>query len=171
MYGEHVTADNCETVARARVGVLAVKPQITDEVGPAVAAQLELGLPQVICVAAGIRVAALKQWIGQGVPLVRAMPTRPALVGAGATGLFADTGVGDIERAQAEELLAVTGRALWVDTEEQLDVVTALSGSGPAYFFRLAELMAEAAAAEGLDPQVARRLAAQTLAGAGRLVA
>lgn len=170
-YGVNVSDDNREAVAGARVVVLAVKPQIMEEVVPALAAELQLGRPLVISVAAGIRVAALKQWIGQGVPVVRAMPNRPALLGAGATGLFADAGVGDIERALAEELLAVTGLALWVDTEEQLDVVTALSGSGPAYFFRLAELMAEAATAEGLDPQVARRLAAQTLAGAGRLVA
>jgi pyrroline-5-carboxylate reductase len=103
--------------------------------------------------------------------VVRAMPNRPALLGAGATGLYADAGVAGAARQLATELLSATGLAVWVDSEEQLDVLTALSGSGPAYFFRLAQLMEEAAAHMGLDPAVARQLAAQTLAGAGALVA
>lgn len=170
-YGVNVSADNHAAVAGAQVVVLAVKPQIMGEVVTALAGDLQLQRPLVISVAAGVRVTELARWIGAGVPVVRAMPNRPALIGAGATGLFADTGVGDVERARATELLAATGLAVWVDSETQLDVVTALSGSGPAYFFRLAELMAEAAIAAGLDAGVARRLAAQTLAGAGRLVA
>lgn len=170
-YGVHVSADNRAAIAGAQVVVLAVKPQIMGEVVRALAGTLQLQRPLVISVAAGVRVAELARWIGAGVPVVRAMPNRPALVGAGATGLFAGTDVGDVERARATELLAATGLAVWVDSEAQLDVVTALSGSGPAYFFRLAELMAEAATAAGLDVQVARQLAAQTLAGAGRLAA
>src|SRR5690606_20359442 len=162
--------ENRAAVAGAQVVVLAVKPQIMADVLRPLAAELQLSRPLLISVAAGIRVAELSQWVGQGVPVVRAMPNRPALLGAGATGLYAAADVGDAQRAQAGELLAATGIAVWVDSEEQLDVVTALSGSGPAYFFRLAELMAEAAAEAGLDPAVARQLAAQTLAGAGRLV-
>src|SRR5690606_38538421 len=91
--------------------------------------------------------------------------------GAGATGLYAGGDVDATARALAAELLGATGIALWVDAESDLDLVTALSGSGPAYFFRLAELMADAAVAAGLAPQVARQLAAQTLAGAGQMVA
>ncbi|MFO7326238.1 MAG: pyrroline-5-carboxylate reductase [Pseudomonadota bacterium] len=170
-YGINVSADNRAAVAGARIVVLAVKPQIMEEVVRPLAAELQLSRPLVISVAAGIRIAELSKWVGEGVPVVRAMPNRPALIGAGATGLYAGPEVGDTERAQAEQLLAATGLAVWVENEEQMDLVTALSGSGPAYFFRLAELMAEAAAAEGLDPGVARRLAAQTLAGAGRMVA
>ena len=170
-YGVNVSADNTAAVAGAQVVVLAVKPQVMGQVVRALAGALQLARPLVISVAAGVRVAELARWIGAGVPVVRAMPNRPALLGAGATGLFAEATVGDVERAQATEMLAATGLAVWVDTEEQLDVVTALSGSGPAYFFRLAELMAEAATAAGLDAGVARQLAAQTLAGAGRLTA
>lgn len=170
-FGVSVSADNRAAVAGAQVVVLAVKPQIIGEVVTALADDLQLQRPLVISVAAGVRVAELARWIGAGVPVVRAMPNRPALIGAGATGLFADTGVGDVERARATELLAATGLAVWVESEALLDVVTALSGSGPAYFFRLAELMAEAAIAAGLEAGVARQLAAQTLAGAGRLVA
>lgn len=170
-YGVNVSADNRAAVAGAKVVVLAVKPQVMAEVLQPLAPELHLSRPLVISVAAGIRTAELSQWVGPGVPVVRAMPNRPALVGAGATGLYAAPEVGDAERAQAAELLAATGIALWVDDEQKLDVVTALSGSGPAYFFRLAELMAEAATQAGLDPVVARQLAAQTLAGAGRLVA
>ncbi len=170
-YGVNVGADNRKAVAGAQVVVLAVKPQIMGEVLKPLSGELQLSRPLVISVAAGIRVANLIEWIGEGVPVVRAMPNRPALVGAGATGLYAGSDVGDAARAQATELLSATGLAVWVDREEHLDVVTALSGSGPAYFFRLAELMAQAAEAQGLSAEVAHRLAAQTLAGAGRLAA
>jgi pyrroline-5-carboxylate reductase len=105
------------------------------------------------------------------VPLVRSMPNRPALISAGATGLYADPGVGAAERALATMVLSTAGLAVWVERESDIDLVTALSGSGPAYFFRLAELMAEAAIAQGLDATVAHALAAQTLAGAGQMVA
>lgn len=170
-FGVNATADNRAAVAGARIVVLSVKPQVMEDVVRPLAATLGQSRPLVISVAAGIRVADLKAWLGEGIPVVRSMPNRPALVGAGATGLYAGAEVGDGDRALAEELLAAAGIAVWVQEEAQLDLVTALSGSGPAYFFRLAELMAEAATAEGLDAGVARRLAAQTLAGAGRMVA
>jgi pyrroline-5-carboxylate reductase len=170
-FGVRVDSDNVRAIADATVVVLAVKPQILGDVARAMAPELRLRRPLVISVAAGIRVAALRAFIGEGIPLVRAMPNRPALLGAGATGLYADDAVGDSARALATQLLGAAGLALWVDEEDQLDLVTALSGSGPAYFFRLAELMAEAAVAAGLDPAVARQLAAQTLAGAGQMVA
>jgi pyrroline-5-carboxylate reductase len=170
-YGVNVTADNREAVAGAQVVVLAVKPQVLAEVLKPLAPELQLSRPLLVSVAAGIRTAELAAWSGEGVPVVRAMPNRPALVGAGATGLYAAPSVGDAQRALATELMSATGLAVWVDDEAQIDTVTALSGSGPAYFFRLAELMAEAATAAGLAPEVARQLAAQTLAGAGRLVA
>jgi pyrroline-5-carboxylate reductase len=170
-YGVRVSADNAAAIAGARVVVLAVKPQVTGEVTRALAAELRIARPLVISVAAGITTTQLQEWIGSGVPVVRAMPNRAALLGAGATGLYAGAGVGEPERALALQLLGSTGLALWVAAEAHLDVVTALSGSGPAYFFRLAELMAEAAVAQGLDADTARQLAAQTLAGAGKLVA
>ncbi len=169
--GVRVTDDNLAAVTGARVVVLAVKPQVMADVVRGIAAGLRTARPLVISVAAGITTGQLKQWIGEGVPVVRAMPNRPALIGAGATGMFADASVDEAGRALAAELLGATGLALWVEKESDIDLVTALSGSGPAYFFRLAELMAEAAMAEGLDPAVARQLAARTLAGAGQMVA
>lgn len=174
--GVRTSADNAAAVAGARVVVLAVKPQVMREVTRALATALRATSPLVVSVAAGIRTTQLQAWIGNEPPaapvqVVRAMPNRPALLGAGATGLYADASVDQAGRALAGELLGSTGLALWVDKEDDLDLVTALSGSGPAYFFRLAELMAAAALSRGLDAGVARQLAAQTLAGAGRMVA
>jgi pyrroline-5-carboxylate reductase len=164
-------ADNLAAVQGAQVVVLAVKPQLMAEVTRPLSPALVAGRPLVLSVAAGVRTLQLQQWVGAGVPVVRAMPNRPALLGVGATGLYAGVDVGADSRRLASDLMGATGLAVWVDTEEQLDVLTALSGSGPAYFFRLAELMAEAAVAQGMEPQMAQRLAAQTLAGAGQMVA
>jgi len=170
-FGVATTADNAAAVTTAGVVVLAVKPQIMAAVARALAADLRATRPLVISVAAGIRAADLSRWLGPGVPVVRAMPNRPALVGLGATGVFAGAEVSAAGRELAGRLLATSGLVAWVPRESDLDLVTALSGSGPAYFFQFAQLMAESGAAMGLDPVVARQLAAQTLAGAGRLVA
>jgi len=170
-FGVRVTADNADAVRGAQVVVLAVKPQLMSGVARALAPALRESRPLVISVAAGIRADRLQHWLGDGIPVVRSMPNRPALIGAGASGLYADASVPAASRSLAERVLASTGLTVWVSAEDQIDAVTALSGSGPAYFFRLAELMAEAGTALGLDADVARQLAAQTLAGAGQLVA
>jgi pyrroline-5-carboxylate reductase len=170
-FGVAVTADNDAAVRGAHVVILAVKPQLMAGVARALAPALQQARPLVISVAAGIRADRLQHWLGAGIPLVRAMPNRPALIGAGASGLYAQPAVDAAARALAEQVLASTGLCVWVRDESDIDAVTALSGSGPAYFFRLAELMAEAGVAQGLPADVARRLAAQTLAGAGQLVA
>jgi pyrroline-5-carboxylate reductase len=170
-FGVKVTADNVEAVRGAQVVVLAVKPQLMSGVARALAPALRAARPLVISVAAGIRADRLQHWLGDGIAVVRSMPNRPALIGAGASGLYAAASVPENHRRLAERVLGTTGLTVWVAREDQIDAVTALSGSGPAYFFRLAELMAEAGAKLGLDPDVARRLAAQTLAGAGQLVA
>lgn len=170
-FGVSTTADNSPAVASAQVVVLSVKPQIMAQVVGALAPALQAAKPLVISVAAGIRAADLAAWIGAGVPVVRAMPNRPALVGVGATGLYADASVDVQGRELAGRVLAGSGLVTWVPKESDLELVTALSGSGPAYFFRFAQLMARNAVAMGLDPAVAGQLAAQTLAGAGALVA
>ena len=167
--GITAAADNAAAVKGAAVVVLAVKPQDAAAVLTALAGQWGAQGPLLISVAAGLRVAALQAWCGPGVAVVRAMPNRPALVGAAATGLFAPPRVGAAQRATAEQILRSVGEVVWVPTEDALDVVTALSGSGPAYFFLLAELMAEAAEGLGLEGAAARRLAAATLYGAGLL--
>jgi len=165
--GVTATADNARAVAGASLVVLAVKPAQAQAVLSALAPQLRAAKPLVVSVAAGVRLASLEAWCGAGVPVMRAMPNRPALLGAGVTALYAPAGVAAEQRAAAERLARAVGEAVWVGEEEQLDVVTALSGSGPAYFFLLAQLMAEAAGELGLAPATARRLAAATLHGAG----
>src|SRR4029077_15896869 len=152
-------ADNLAAVRGAAVVVLAVKPQDPASVLTALAGQWGAPEPLLISVAGALRVATLQSWCGPGVAVVRAMPNRPALVGAAATGLFAPPGVTASQRATAEQILSSVGEVVWVATEATLDVVTALSGSGPAYFFLLAELMAEAAAGLGLPAPTAQRLA------------
>jgi pyrroline-5-carboxylate reductase len=167
--GITATADNVAAVENAALIVLAVKPQDAASVLASLQPLLKRNQPILLSVAAGIRVSALEAWCGAGIPVVRAMPNRPALVGAGVTGLYAPTHVGAAHRAAAEHVMQSVGEVVWVPTEESLDVVTALSGSGPAYFFLLAELMTQAAAELGLEAQAARRLAVATLHGAGLL--
>jgi pyrroline-5-carboxylate reductase len=168
-FGIQATEDNAAAVETASVVVVAVKPQITGEVLRPLKPLLQRTRPLVISIAAGIRIAALESWCGAGVPVVRAMPNRPALVGAGVTGLYAPAHVSATHRAAAERVMRAVGEVVWVPTEEAIDVVTALSGSGPAYFFLLAELMAQAASDLVLETQAARRLAIATLHGAGLL--
>lgn len=163
------TADNAAAVAGASIVVLAVKPQDAAAVLQPLATALAAERPLLISVAAGVRIAALESWCGAGVPVVRAMPNRPARVGAAATGLYAPSSVGHEPRIAAERVLQAVGDVFWVRDEELLDVVTALSGSGPAYFFLLAELMAEAGTELGLEGAMAQRLAAATLYGSGLL--
>ena len=167
--GITATDDNFAAVENAELIVLAVKPQDAAPVLASLQPVLTRNHPIVLSVAAGIRASTLESWCGPGIPVVRAMPNRPALVGAGVTGLYAPSHVGPAHRAAAERVMVAVGEVVWVPTEDAIDIVTALSGSGPAYFFLLAELMAEAAAELGLEPQAARRLAVATLHGAGML--
>jgi pyrroline-5-carboxylate reductase len=168
-FGIQATDDNAAAVESASVVVVAVKPQIAGSVLVALKPLLQRTRPLVISIAAGIRIAALESWCGAGVPVVRAMPNRPALVGAGATGLYAPASVSSAQRDTAEKVMQSAGEVVWVGSEDLLDVVTALSGSGPAYFFLLAELLTQGATDLGLDPAAARRLAIATLHGAGQL--
>jgi pyrroline-5-carboxylate reductase len=169
--GVNASADNAHAVDGASVVVLAVKPQQAAAVLADLAPLLTAQRPLVLSVAAGVRTATLESWCGPGVPVARAMPNRPALLGAGATALYAPPPVGSDLRAAAERIARAVGEVVWVSEEGLLDVVTALSGSGPAYFFLLAELMAEAAAGLGLPAPVAKRLAAATLHGSGLMAA
>ncbi|HEX4648879.1 MAG TPA: pyrroline-5-carboxylate reductase [Steroidobacteraceae bacterium] len=167
--GVTASADNAAAVEGAAVVVLAVKPQEAQAVLGGLADRWGTQRPLLVSVAAGLRVAQLAAWCGAGVAVVRAMPNRPALVGAAATGMFAPREVAAPQRAVAEQVLSSVGEVIWVPSEDALDVVTALSGSGPAYFFLLAQLMAEAAERLGLEGSAARRLATATLYGAGLL--
>ena len=165
----HVSADNREAVHGAEVVVLAVKPQDMAGTAQTLAPAFAESRPLVISIAAGIRVADLATWCGPDVALVRAMPNRPALNGVGATAIYGAPGLSEAQRMLAEQVLGAVGTTTWVKTEDALDVVTALSGSGPAYFFLLAELMTDAAVNLGLERAGARELAIQTLFGSGRM--
>jgi len=169
-FGIAATADNAAAIKGASVVVLSVKPQDASGVLPPLAPILQQTRPVVVSICAGLRVAAIESWCGGNIAVVRSMPNRPALVGAGATGLFAGSSVNPSQRAQAESIMRAVGEVVWVPSEDALDVVTALSGSGPAYFFLLAELMMQAATDLGLDADAARKLAVATLHGAGSLV-
>jgi len=149
--------------------ILAVKPQDMASALQLLRPQLEQYRPLVISIAAGLSVAQLQQWCGVALPVIRAMPNRPALLGAGATGLFAPTDVSPDMKARAAGILAAAGEVVWVDDESLMDVVTAISGSGPAYFFKLAEALATAGCQQGLPESTALQLARATLYGAGMM--
>ena len=151
----------------ARVVVFAVKPQQMR--AAAQAARAHFGDALVITIAAGIRLADLGRWLGGRTRLVRAMPNTPALVHAGITGLHAPPAVGADDRQAAEDLLAAVGATLWFDREEDLDAVTAVSGSGPAYVFYAMEALERAARELGLADGAARSLALWTFVGATKL--
>ena len=159
-----------EAVEGAHVWMFAVKPQVMRTVCESLAPLAQAEKPLVVSVAAGISGVQIEHWLGGGLGVVRAMPNTPALLGAGATGLFANTNVDANGRAVAEQLLASAGPTTWIADEMQMDAVTALSGSGPAYVFLLAEAMIAAGEAEGLPPDAARALALQTVLGAARML-
>jgi pyrroline-5-carboxylate reductase len=168
-FGVRAYGDNATAIDGATVVVLAVKPQEMASVVGSLREPLQRGRPLLLSVAAGIRCADLLGWCGGGLDVVRAMPNRPALVGAGATALYAPAAVASTRRELATRIIRPSGTVVWLEHEAQMDAVTALSGSGPAYFFLLAEAMADAAAALGLEPATARRLAVATLHGAGAM--
>lgn len=154
-------------LAGADTVVLAVKPQ---QVADALARLRPDSGSLLVSIAAGVRVATLQQLLGPEVAVVRSMPNTPALLGCGIAGLYAGPEVSQAARAAAEAVLAAAGDTCWVEEESQLDAVTAVSGSGPAYLFLLAELMTEAGVALGLAPAVAARLAERTVIGSARML-
>ena len=168
-FGIEVSADNAATIGGAGTVVLAVKPQVMAEVvrdcAPAI---LEAGA-LVVSVAAGVRGADICRWLGRDAPVVRAMPNTPALLGCGATGLFANDHVSAGQRERAEAILSAAGITEWVAEEALLDAVTGISGSGPAYYFLLMELMENAGREMGLPADTARRLVLHTALGAARM--
>jgi len=126
--------------------------------------------PLFVSIAAGIRIGQLDAWLGGAAAIVRAMPNTPALIGAGACGMYANAQATPAQRDAAQRILGAAGLYAWIDDEALMDTVTALSGSGPAYFFLLAEALEDAAVAQGMPRATARELAAQTCLGAGRML-
>jgi pyrroline-5-carboxylate reductase len=168
-YAVKTASDNAGAVQGAEVVVLAVKPQQMRAVAVGLAPHLAATRPLVISVAAGIPHASLARWFGPQVPVIRTMPNRPALNGFGATGLYAPLGVGAAYRALAENIMAAVSATVWVEHESQMDTVTALSGSGPAYFFLFMEALEAAAHERGLPTAIAHRLTLETAFGAAQM--
>ncbi|WP_153109590.1 pyrroline-5-carboxylate reductase [Propionivibrio limicola] len=149
--------------------VLAVKPQQMREACQSLQRHLRDQL--VISIAAGLRLTDLSRWLGGHEKLVRTMPNTPSLISAGMTGLFAPPSVSEAERLGAERIMQAVGRTVWVNEEAQINAVTAISGSGPAYVFLFIEALQEAAAELGLSPKQARQLSIETFLGAAKLAA
>lgn len=165
----NISNDNEVIIKEVDVVVLAVKPQVLQEVAKTVAKPLQYKKSLVVSIAAGINQRSLKQWIGDEIAIVRCMPNTPALVLTGATALHANSSVTDEQKDLAENILRAVGISLWVEDEAELDVVTAVSGSGPAYYFLLMESMEKAAQELGLSQQTARLLIQQTALGAAKI--
>jgi pyrroline-5-carboxylate reductase len=168
-YGVVAAADAAAAVAGADAVLLAVKPQVLAQVCADLAGALGAARPTVISIAAGVRSDQIDTWLGGGRAVVRAMPNTPAQLGAGATGLFANRCCGAADRALAQSLLDAVGATVWIDDERLMDAVTAVSGSGPAYVFRLVEALQAAAQAQGLSGDAARTLVLHTVHGAARM--
>ncbi|OOG13071.1 pyrroline-5-carboxylate reductase [Pseudomonas sp. B21-040] len=166
-HGIEVFADNADAIQDADVVVLAVKPQAMKAVCEAIRPSLKPN-QLVVSIAAGITCASMNNWLGAQ-PIVRCMPNTPALLRQGVSGLFATAQVNADQRQQAQELLSAVGIALWLNEEQQLDAVTAVSGSGPAYFFLLIEAMTAAGVKLGLPADIAAQLTLQTALGAAHM--
>lgn len=167
--GHFTTTDNQALFAQSDIIVIAVKPQVMAELLKPLASLAQERKPLIISIAAGIPVASIEHWLGGSLPVVRAMPNTPALVQTGAAGLYANASVSPAQRQEAEAILAAVGITLWVKEESLIDAVTAVSGSGPAYFFYLMEAMVSAGKTLGLDEESARLLTLQTALGASRM--
>lgn len=165
----HTSTNNNEAAEHADIIIFAVKPQYFAKAAIDLAPVIQLRKPLVISIAAGIRIDSMQDWMGEQTALVRTMPNTPALIGCGATALFANSLVTHEQRNLAESVMRAVGITVWLEKEELMDAVTALSGSGPAYFFHMMESLQLAAEELGLPGETARLLTLQTALGAARM--
>ena len=168
-FGINASEENTAVAKGADVIVLAVKPQILQEVVTPLGSLVAEARPLLISVAAGVTCLSIERWVGGRPALIRVMPNTPALIGAGISALYANSNVGVDQRALAEKIMAAVGKTIWIKEESLMDAVTAVSGSGPAYFFYVMQAIYDAAVKEGLDTQTARLLSLETALGAARL--
>tara|TARA_R100000900_G_scaffold1439_1_gene3009 strand:- start:39709 stop:40533 length:825 start_codon:yes stop_codon:yes gene_type:complete len=168
-HGINTTELNTEAVKHADCLILAVKPQVLQEVLEPLQSELKSKLPLIISIAAGISLKTLEKSSAPDQAIIRCMPNTPALVQAGAAALFANAACSDSDKLTAQSILEAVGTVCWLDKEKDMDAVTALSGSGPAYFFLFIEALREAAITEGLKPELADALVKQTALGAAQL--
>ena len=168
-FGVSALQENASAVMGANVIVLAVKPQILQEVVTPLGSLVAKARPLLISVAAGVTSSSIERWVGGHPALIRVMPNTPALIGAGISALYANNNVSGDHRALAEKIVTAVGKTVWINEEGLMDAVTAVSGSGPAYFFYVMQAIHDAAVREGLDAQTARLLSLETALGAARL--
>ncbi len=161
--------DNSACVNSADVVILAVKPQVLHEAVSSISTALQSNLPLLISIVAGISSADTLRWVGADLPFIRVMPNTPALVNRGVSGLFANEFASKQQKHLSESIMQAVGQVVWVDEERLIDVVTGVSGSGPAYFFKTMELILAEGIANGLDPSAAKTLVIQTALGAATL--
>ena len=168
-FGVNALEENASAVMGANVIVLAVKPQILQEVVTPLGSLVAKARPLLISVAAGVTCSSIERWVVGQPALIRIMPNTPALIGAGISALYANSNVSDDQRTLAEKIMAAVGKTVWIEEETLMDAVTAVSGSGPAYFFYIMQAIHDAAVREGLDAETARLLSLETALGAARL--
>jgi pyrroline-5-carboxylate reductase len=168
-FGINITSDNRQAASVADIIILAVKPSVMPEVLTELTDLIQQRKPLIISTAAGVRETSLQQRLGGKIAIARAMPNTPALIGSGATGLYVNHFVSLEQRNLVEAIFRAVGLIVWLNDEKLLDTVTALSGSGPAYYFLFMECMQEAAENLGLPTDAARLLTLQTAFGATRM--
>lgn len=169
-FNVNVSSDNLTAIEKADAIILAVKPQMMSQVATEIKNQVATKKPMLLSIAAGLAIQNFETWFGKNIPIVRSMPNTAALIGCGASALFANPNVNSENKSLAENILKAVGIALWVEKESDLDTVTSLSGNGPAYFFLVVEALENAAIKLGLEKNLAHQLAKQTAYGASRLL-
>jgi len=165
-----VAENNEQLIEKSSVVVIAVKPQVLKSVLSPLASSFQSNKPLIVSVVAGITASSIEQWLGGDFSIVRVMPNTPALVGQGASGLYANNHVTDEQRAISSELINAVGSSAWVANENDIDSITALSGSGPAYFMLFIQSLIESSVSAGLEPDAAKALAVKTASGAAALI-
>jgi pyrroline-5-carboxylate reductase len=168
-YGVQTTSDNHQAIKNGSIVVLSVKPQKVQALTQEIAADLKKTKPLVISLAAGIDIETLTRWIGNEAAVVRAMPNMPAVVCSGATALYANAHASETQREHAESILRAIGIVVWLKDESQMDIITALSGCGPAYIFYIMQALSETAQQMGLPAEVANLLTLETTYGAAHM--
>ncbi len=171
LYGVYVTTENQKVTKEAEIVLFAVKPQILKSVCEELKESIQKTRPLIISIAAGPNINDIDQWLGKNMSIVRVMPNQPAMIDQGISAMFANNLTKPQHRVLAEQIMSAVGKAIWLNDENHMDAVTAVSGTGPAYFYLLIEIMIEAAINNGIDPEVARTLAVETARGASALSA
>ena len=171
LYGTMVTDDNKQVASVAEILLFAVKPQILKPVCEDLVDEVQTKQPLIISIAAGPRIGDIDAWLGGGLSVVRVMPNQPALIDQGVSALFANGRTNDERCEQAEKIMTAVGHAVWLDSESNMDAVTAVSGTGPSYFYLLIDIMIQSAMKFGIDADTARTLAVETARGATALAA